>query len=208
MMLIHDGNNMLTFKWSPMHRASIWRPAPFLFVLDPHICLGQEHGQKEPDIWGRHVNVKTIPQTLLRESFNWNCCTFKTSSIWEASSGNNFNSATPIQAKKCPSRPCWGRSWPPACFAGLRRISLGFATSDSRKMKSARQSLQIKMTNERKAATNFQSVILQFHQSSLKTQKLGDGVRQSNLNRPCRALNSIPWSRILGNLPALPACLV
>ena len=37
MMLIHDCNNMVTFKWSPMHRASIWRPAPLFCVLDPHI---------------------------------------------------------------------------------------------------------------------------------------------------------------------------
>ena len=40
--------------------------------------------------------------------------------------------------------------------------------------------------------------VLQFRQSPLKNQKLRDGVRQSNVNRPCRALNSIPWSRILG----------
>ena len=152
-------------------------------------------------LFRKHFRGNPLTETAARS---------KRVSIWEASSGN-FHSATRIQAKnikKCPSRPYWGRSLPPACFAGLRRISLGFATSDSKKMKSARQSLQIKMKNERKAATNFQSVILQFHQSSLKTQKLRDGVRQSNLNRPCRALNSIPWSRILGNLPALPACLV
>ena len=205
MMLVHDGNNVLTFKWSPMHRASIWRPAPFLFVLYPHICLGnmvKRNLKSGADMWRlfrKHFWGNPLTETAARS---------KRVSIWEASSGNNFHSATRIQAKKCPSRPCWGRSLPPACFAGLRRISLGFATSDSRKMKSARLCLQIKMTNERKAATNFQSVILQFRQSSLKTQKLRDGVRQSNLNRPCRALNSIPWSRILGNPQALPACLV
>ncbi len=154
MMLLHDCNNVLTFKWSPMHRASIWRSAPFLFVLDCTFAWGKNMVNRNltsgVDMWRlccKHFWRNPLTETAARS---------KWVSIWEASSGNTFHSAQRIQAKKkkCPARFYWGRLWRPACFAGLRKISLGFATSDSRKMKSARLCLPIQITNERRAPTN------------------------------------------------------
>ena len=140
--------------------------------------------------------MKTVLQTLLTESSNWNCRTFKMSFYLRCFQRQQFpqcSANTSKKTKKCPARFYWGRLWRPACFAGLRKISLGFATSDSRwSLRDYVCRFRWQMKEKRP------QTVLQFRQSSLKTQKLRDGVRQSNVNRPCRALNSIPWSRILG----------